>query len=283
MKGEPMRIGVVDTGGGLRGIYGAGLFDTWLKNGVSFDVAIGVSAGGANVASFLGTQIGRNYTFYMEYSQRPQYMSLRNFVRTRNYLDLDYIYGTLSVTGGENPLNYKGIVANPADMAVVATCEDTGRPRYFSKEDLSQDNYDILKATAAIPFVCKPYQIGSQAYYDGALSDPVPVDKAFEMGCDKVVLILTRPRDTVRVPGWDPFFARRIRRDHPQAALRLEHRAETFNLAMRKVRQYEKDGKVLILAPKSVYGAKTLSKDREPLRKLYENGVADAPQVEGFM
>ena len=50
-------IGVVDVGGGLRGVYGAGVFDTCLDEGIAFDYLIGVSAGSANVASFLGDYI----------------------------------------------------------------------------------------------------------------------------------------------------------------------------------------------------------------------------------
>ena len=38
-------------------------------DGIHFDVGIGVSAGSANVASYLDGQKGRNYHFYVEYSR----------------------------------------------------------------------------------------------------------------------------------------------------------------------------------------------------------------------
>lgn len=41
------KIGVIDVGGGLRGIYAAGVFDWCLENGVKFDYGIGISAGSA--------------------------------------------------------------------------------------------------------------------------------------------------------------------------------------------------------------------------------------------
>ena len=46
-----MKIGVVDVGGGLRGIYAAGVFDYCMDENIKFDCCIGVSAGSANVAS----------------------------------------------------------------------------------------------------------------------------------------------------------------------------------------------------------------------------------------
>ena len=40
-------IGIVDVGGGLRGIYGAGVFDRLMDQNIVFDYQIGVSAGSA--------------------------------------------------------------------------------------------------------------------------------------------------------------------------------------------------------------------------------------------
>lgn len=64
-------------------------------------------------------------------------------------------------------------------MLVVATNAETGEVKYFDKGDMKQDCYDILKASSAIPFVCHPYSVESIPYYDGALSDPAPIEKAF--------------------------------------------------------------------------------------------------------
>ena len=71
-----MKYGVIDVGGGLRGIYGAGVLDRCLEEGVRFDAGVGVSAGSANIASYLAGQKGRNYQFYAEYSSRKEYMSV---------------------------------------------------------------------------------------------------------------------------------------------------------------------------------------------------------------
>ena len=84
-----MKLGVIDVGGGFRDIYGAGVFDWCLDHDVHFDYCIGISAGSANLASFLAKQRGRNYTFYMDYVFRKEYASLDNWLRTRNYVDLD--------------------------------------------------------------------------------------------------------------------------------------------------------------------------------------------------
>ena len=191
-----MKIGIVDVGGGLRGIYAAGVLDYCMDQGIHFDLGIGVSAGSANLASYGAGQRGRNYQFYTEYAFRKQYMSLSNFMERKSYVDLDYVYGTLSCADGENPLDYAALRDNPMAFYVVATEAETGQARYFDKSHIHQDDYSIMKASCAIPFVCKPYTVGGTAYYDGALSDPVPVEKAFQLGCDRVVLILTNAAPT---------------------------------------------------------------------------------------
>lgn len=96
-----MKYGVIDVGGGLRGIYGAGVLDRCLEEDLRFDLCIGVSAGSANMASYLAGQHGRNKPFYDEYSFRREYMSVHNLIRKHSYLDLGYVYGTLSNAGGE--------------------------------------------------------------------------------------------------------------------------------------------------------------------------------------
>ena len=133
-----MKTGIVDVGGGLRGIYAAGVLDYCMDQGIHFDLGIGVSAGSANLASYGAGQRGRNYQFYTEYAFRKQYMSLGNFMAKKSYVDLDYVYGTLSCADGENPLDYAALRDNPMEYYVVATEAETGQSHYFDKSHIHQ-------------------------------------------------------------------------------------------------------------------------------------------------
>ena len=154
-----MKTGVIDVGGGLRGIYAVGIFDYCMDHNIHFGLGIGISAGSANLASFAAGQRGRNYQFYMEYAFRKRYMSVGNFILKRSFIDMDYVYGTLSCSDGENPLDYCALRDNPMEFYVIATDARTGRAKYFDKTDISQDDYNIFKASCAILFVCKPCQL----------------------------------------------------------------------------------------------------------------------------
>ena len=190
-----MKTGIIDVGGGFRDIYGAGVLDVCLEQGIFFDYCIGISAGSANLASYMARQHGRNYTFYMEYVFRKEYASPENWLRTRNYVDLDYVYSTLSNSDGENPIDYEAIAANPAEFYVGACDARTGTQVYFDRSYITKDHYDVFKGSSALPVFCKPYMIGDIPCLDGGICDPVPVLKAQGDGCDRIVVILTHPVD----------------------------------------------------------------------------------------
>ena len=120
-------------------------------------------------------------------------------------------------------------------------------------------------------------------YYDGALGDPVPVEKAFQRGCDQVVVILSKPKDILRGPGKDPLFARRIRKKYPLAAQNLLLRARRYNDGVALAKQYEAQGRALIVAPDDTCGVDTLTRDRDALERLYQKGRQDGQAILNFI
>lgn len=278
-----MKTGVIDVGGGLRGIYAAGVLDYCMEQNIQFDLGIGVSAGSANMASFAAGQKGRNYQFYIEYAFRKQYMGIGNFLFKRSFVDMDYVYGTLSNSNGENPLNYSALRDNPMELCVVATDAVTGKAEYFYKEDFMQDDYSVLKASSSIPFVCKPHAVKGKLYFDGGLGDPVPFQKAFELGCDKAVLILTKPENEIRNSVKEEKLAVMINKKYPAIAESLRRRAELYNASVALAQKYAEQGRVLIVSPDDTCGADTLKRDKEALKRLYKKGHCDAQKILQFM
>ena len=274
-----MKLGYVDAGGGMRGVYAAGVLDTCMEQNVTFDSCIGISAGSANVISYLAGQQGRNYQFYHEYSSRKEYMGPGQFFRTGSFINFNYIYGTLSNSDGESPLDYQKVMKNPADFTVIAEEAETGGVKLFTKDDLAQDDYRILMASSCVPGVDKPVMLDGVPYYDGALADPVPIKRAFAAGCDRVVLILTKPLDVLRKQGKDVVLARMIQKKYPKSAENMRSRAERYNNEVSLAKEYAKQGKVLIVAPSDTCGVDTLNRKPEALAQLYEKGREDGRAI----
>ena len=274
--------GIIDVGGGSRGIYGAGVFDRCIDEGITFDCCIGVSAGSANIVSFLGGQKGRNYLFYTEYAARKAYMSMRNFLHCGAYIDLNYVYGVLSNADGENPLNYEGIRKYDGIIRIPATCED-GNCRYFTENDLAQDDYHAVSASSSLPYVCQPCIVDGTRYFDGGISDPVPLQKALDEGCDRVVLILTRPLDEPIRDEIDKACAAILKPHYPLLAAVLQQKAERYKQSIALAKRLEKTGVCRIIAPQSRCGVDTLSRNKRNLDALYAAGYADAEKIRDFL
>lgn len=277
------KTGIIDVGGGLRGIFGAGVLDYCLDKNITFDYCCGVSAGAANMVTFLAGQIGRNYPFYTEFAFRDESMSLRDYALTGSYLNLDYIYGELSSSHGEYPLDYEHFRKNPAELVIVATDAETGDPVYFSKDDLSLDDYKPVMASSCVPGICEPYPIGDKSYFDGGLSDPIPVDRALEDGCTKLVLILTKPEDTTIYSNKERFLADMMIRKYPEISSRLRWRYRLYDRQLRRAKELEREGRLLIVAPSEIGGLKTLTRDLDELKQLYRRGLVQGPRIRRFL
>lgn len=277
--------GIIDVGGGLRGIFGAGVLDRCLDDNIDFDVCVGVSAGSANIASFIAKQKGRNYPFYTEYSSRKEYMSFQNMIKKGKYLDLEYVYGILSREDGENPVDYDTFFSYKGKFFVVASDGITGKVHYFTLDDFSKDDLTPLIASSTLPVFCDACKVGDRYFYDGGLADPVPIEKAFSEGCEKVVVILTRPVDFELPTARDKSGAVALMRKFPGAAKLLMNRKALYDEEIKLARAYEKDGKCLIIAPDSeiTEGIGTLTKDMEKLNALYKNGYEEAAKIKEFL
>ena len=54
-----IKTGLVLEGGGMRGLFTAGILDVLMENNVTFDGVVGVSAGATFGCNFISHQIGR--------------------------------------------------------------------------------------------------------------------------------------------------------------------------------------------------------------------------------
>lgn len=274
-----MKLGLIDVGGGMRGTFAAGVLEYCEENNINFDCCIGLSAGSNNLISFLAGQAKRNMRYYMEYAFRKEYSGLGCLFKTGSFLNLDYIYGTLASSGGEDPLDYETFKNNPADFFVVAEEIETGDTKYFTKEDFSQDNYKVLSASCNIPILNRPVVIDGKKYYDGGFADSLPIEKALKEGCDKVVVILTRPLHIPRKPNRDKVFAKLLGLRFKKTAERLASRADEYNSKVDYIKKLQEEGKVLILSPDNIYGLDTLTKNKEAMLKLYNDGKKLAEKI----
>lgn len=275
-------IGIIDVGGGLRDAYGAGVLDRCIDGEINFPYCIGVSAGSANLAAYLAKQRGRNYRFYTEYIFHKEYMSLENVFKTGSYLGLDYLYSTLSNEGGADPLDFDAIKNSGAKFLVTATDAETGKPVYFDFLKSKRNDYWCLKASCCLPIACKAYEVEGKKYFDGGISDPVPIKKAFSDGCDKVVVLLTRPLDYKKSHRVPARVYNILMRSHPNSAAVMDDCIDSYNESVDELIRLQEEGRALVIAPDDCCGVNTLSKNTEAIDRLYRKGYEDGEKIIKF-
>ncbi len=272
-------LGIIDVGGGIRGVFSSGIYDAFLDEGFQADYCLGVSAGAANLITYLARQRGRTLTFYHEYFMRKDLLGVENFIKKGSFLNLDYLYSTLSNEGGENPLDFETALASETKFKLVITRAEDGQACYIDKSQFTKNDYVYLKATCCLPLVCKPVTIDGKDYYDGGIADPIPYRKAFEDGCDKLIVVLTKPRKDYLLPMEHLPLLRRFNLRYPEVL----HQAETLHRrnaeSLKELEALEKEGRVIIVEPEDCFGMKTLTKDTDAVLKMYYQGYEKGMEI----
>lgn len=90
-----LKIGLVLEGGGMRGLFTAGVLDYLSDINAQPDYCIGVSAGACNGVSFVSGQRGRNKRINIEYAGDKRYVSMRNLFRQKSMFGMDFIFNDI--------------------------------------------------------------------------------------------------------------------------------------------------------------------------------------------
>ena len=146
------------------------------------------------------------------------------------------------------------------------------------KQNTWKEMKDLLIATCSLPILFQPVKIGRHYYLDGGLADSVPYEHAMEMGCEKLVVVLTRERGYVKTQEKAAGVMNRLYQRYPKIVENMKLRAERYNASMEKLMQLEKEEKVFVIAPESTYGVGRTETDTIKLRRLYDEGYRIATE-----
>lgn len=144
-----MKTGLVIEGGGVRGIYAAGVLDAFMEQGLTFDGVIGVSAGAIHGCSYLSGQKGRSIRYYMKYCNDPRFMSVRSWITTGDIVGAEFCYHELP--DKLDIYDHKTFLNNKTPFFVTCSNVETGKAEYVQITDM-QNQIDYLRASASLPF-----------------------------------------------------------------------------------------------------------------------------------
>ena len=279
-----MKVGLVLEGGGLRASYTIGVLDCLMDRRLWTDYVIGVSAGACHGASYVARQRGRSRRINTNYIKAPRYISIRNLITTGSLFGMDFMFN--KIPKELEPFDYDTYLENPCDFVIGVTDINSGQPVYFPKSSVTFEDASVLQASSSLPLVSKPVEYDGGLYMDGGIADPIPVKKAFEDGCDKVIVVLTRDRNFVKDPEGNEFAYRRAFRNYPKMTEAIANRHIVYTKTQDYLNELEEQGKAFVLAPEKPLTISRFETNLQKLDEVYQEGymqtAAKKPQLCSF-
>ncbi len=270
--------GLILEGGGMRGVYTAGVLDFFLDKELWFKSCYAVSAGAGHACSYLARQRGRAFSVNVDYLGDKRYMGVSSLLKTGDLFGADMLYRIIPEE--LYPIDYKSFAENESCLyAVVTNCE-TGQAEYIPIKDLKTDLI-YVRASASLPMVSRMVEAGGKKYLDGGVSDSIPIRKSIAGGNKKNVLVLTRDGSYRKQPGGMTALIRAKYRKYPALVNQIEQRFLHYNETLDFIEQEQSRGRAFVIRPKKPVNIKRTEKDREKLRALYEEGFRDAEKAYG--
>ncbi len=270
-----MKTGIVLEGGAMRGMYTAGVLDTFLDNNIHADCMVGVSAGALFGVNFLSRQKGRVIRYNKRFNSDKNYMGLRPLIHEGNIVNTKYAYH--DVPHHLDPFDDEKYMKSGVPFYAVVTNMENGKAEYIQVKSVFKQ-MNTLRASGSMPFVSKPVKIKDKLYLDGAVADSIPYEWLSSQGYDKLIVILTRDISYRKNPI-NKNLIKLWYRKNPEFAQSLLNRHAMYNRQIEELSQWEKNGKAFIIRPSKPIEIGKIEKNPEKLQAVYDLGKNDANKL----
>lgn len=274
------RRGLVLEGGALRGLFTAGVLDIFLERGITFDGLIGVSAGACFGCNFKSQQLGRVIRYNKRFARDPRYCSWRSLLTTGNLFGAEFCYRELP-----NKLDVFDTAAfekNPMEFHLVATDATTGKPIYKQLTKADDATLDWIRASASMPLVSQPVEIDGGLYFDGGLSDGIPLKYFESLGFTQNIVITTRPQGYRKFPRNSIALTKPFLRRYKAIYEALKTRHIWYNDTLEYIDRRVADGAAILIAPEKPLEISRVCHDPAIMQRVYDLGRKAAEKIKLF-
>ena len=273
---EMINGGLVLEGGGMKGIFTAGVLDFLLDKKILFSSVYGVSAGACHMTSYIAGQRGRAFDISVDYLDTRWYCGIPSLVTTGNLFNTDVAYSL--IPNDLNPFDNEAYEKYEGSAYAVVTDVETGKADYLRIKSCRGKNMDRIRASASLPLVARMVEIDGRKYLDGGLSDAIPLERSIMSGNDKNLVVLTKEVGYVRtpIPAAELAMLKVRYAGYPNVWKLMRNRDIRYNRQLQHVLDMEKEGKAFVLRPQHKSNTKRIDKNPDHLKELYYEGYAEA-------
>lgn len=269
-----MKTGLVLEGGGMRGLFTAGVLDVFMKNKVEFDGLVGVSAGAAFGCNYKSNQAGRALRYNLRFCHDKRYCSFRSLIKTGDLFGAEFCYHT--IPDELDIFDKETFNSSSVDFFVVCTDLDTGKPVYKKLDTADYEAMEWIRASSSLPLVSKPVELDGKQLLDGGISDSIPLGFFENEGYDRILVVLTQPRNYIKKKSSTAGLMHLKLRKYPELIKAMDTRPDVYNQSREYIFSREKEGKIFVLCPENPLPAGRVEHNPEILQKTYDIGVKTA-------
>lgn len=274
------KVGMVLEGGSLRGIFTTGVLDTMLEHNIPIDGIVAVSAGALFGINYFSNQKGRAIRYNRKYLGDKRYISAHSLLTTGNLVNKEFTFYKL--TKELDPFDNETFMKNKKDFYVTATNIETGSPEYLKITNV-YEQLEEFRASSALPFASEIIEINGKKYLDGGISDSIPLDKCIELGYDKIIIILTQPKE-FRKPPLDKAKLKMINlkyHKYPNLLKAMEQRYIKYNQTLDKIIDLENKKEIFVIRPSKKIDLDIKNPDKIKIDEVYNMGINDCNKIIG--
>ncbi|MDH6304415.1 putative patatin/cPLA2 family phospholipase [Parabacteroides sp. PF5-5] len=270
------QTGLVLEGGGMRGVFTAGVLDYFMDNEIRFPYTIGVSAGASNGLSYGSWQRGRSRFSNIDLLNTYNYIGWKHFLRGKGIIDMEYLFNIYP--DKYYPFDYDTFFRSPSRFVIVASNCLTGEAEYFEEKKDPDRLLAITRASCSMPVLCPITYVDGVPMVDGGVCDAIPLQRAMIDGYEQNVVVLTRNKG-YRKKDKDFKLPAFIYRKYPAIREQLRLRYRRYNEVLDYIEQLESEGKITVIRPRNPLEVDRTEKDTAKLTALYNEGYSCAREA----
>lgn len=265
-----MKTGLVLEGGAKRGLFTAGVLDVLMENSVYFDGIIGVSAGATFGCNYKSNQPGRVLRYNSRYIKDPRFGSMVSLIKNGDLFIVQFCYHDLPEK--YDVFDYETYRSSETDFYIVCTDIKTGKPLYRKCNSLDSDEMECMRASASLPLAANIVEVYGHKVLDGGLSDSIPLKYFQDIGYEKNVVILTRPRGYIKETSKSlPVVKWKMKKYH-EFVKTFENRPHMYNAQTKYIFEQEKEGNTFVICPEEALTIKDFDRNIKNNEAVYYIG-----------
>lgn len=258
-------------GGGSRGVFSFGVIDSFIKASFNpFDIHLGVSNGAVVQLWYLLEASDYNLD-KMLFSASRDYVRYTNLLFNKSIMNFEKLYQDANKVF---PIDFDRLQVNleGKNFYVVVSDAASGKSEYI---ELSKENYiNEMLATGSLPVLMKnAILLEGKRKYDGGITDPIPVQKAYEMGAREIVVIRTYEKAFIRKTKLENYIAAFATRAYPQISKALKYNSATYNSSLEFINNPPSDCKITQICPPQRLSTKRATTNVNTMKADYQIGM----------